>query len=79
MVSVPGSIPGSSTRRAAAQRPFSFRACQAVRSAMANGMTLRIARHQADQAIGYVQQDMGLNLSVAYGMHLGDAAVGQLC
>ena len=46
---------------------------------MANGMTLRNARHQADQAIGYVQQDMGLNLSVAYGMHLGDAAVGQLC
>jgi hypothetical protein len=53
--------------------------CQAVRSAMANGMTLGDARHQADQAVGYAQQDMGLNLTMADGMHLVDAAVDQLC
>jgi len=54
-------------------------ACQAVRSAMANGMTLGKARSQADEAVGYAQQDMGLNLTMADGMHLVDAAVDQLC
>jgi hypothetical protein len=54
-------------------------ACQAVHSAVANGMTLGNARNQADQAVGYAQQDMGLNLTMADGMHLVDAAVDQLC
>ncbi|MCV7401303.1 hypothetical protein H7K24_14190 [Mycobacterium fragae] len=54
-------------------------ACQAVRSAVANGATLGNARAQADQAVGYAQQNMGLGLSEADGMHLVDAAVDQLC
>jgi len=54
-------------------------ACQSVRSAVANGMTLGKARAQADQAVGYAQQKMGLGLSEADGSHLVDAAVDQLC
>ncbi|OMC32017.1 hypothetical protein A5739_11400 [Mycobacterium colombiense] len=54
-------------------------ACQAVRSAVSNGMTLGKARAQADQAVGYAQQKMGLGLSEADGSHLVDAAVDQLC
>ena len=54
-------------------------ACQAVRSAVANGMTLGKARAQADQAVGYASQKMGLDLGQADGMLLVDAAVAQLC
>jgi len=54
-------------------------ACKAVRSAMASGMTLGAARAQADETVGYAQQDMGLSLSMADGMQLVDAAVDQLC
>ena len=54
-------------------------ACKVVRSAMANGMTLGNARNQADQAVGRAQNEMGLGLSMADGMHLVDAAVDQLC
>lgn len=53
--------------------------CQTVRSAMANGMSLGKARAQADQAVGWAQQEMGLGLSEADGMFLVDAAVDQLC
>ncbi|MBB3606612.1 hypothetical protein FHT40_006303 [Mycolicibacterium sp. BK556] len=53
--------------------------CQTVRSAMANGMSLGKARAQADQAVGWAQQKMGLGLSEADGMFLTDAAVDQLC
>ena len=54
-------------------------ACQAVRSAVANGMTLGQARAQADQAVDYTSQNMGLFLGEADGMFLVDAAVAQLC
>jgi len=54
-------------------------ACKAVHSATANGMTLGKARAAADDAVGWAQNDMGLGLSMADGMHLVDAAVDQLC
>lgn len=54
-------------------------ACQTVRSAVANGMSLGTARAEADQAVGYAQQKMGLGLNEADGSHLVDAAVDQLC
>jgi hypothetical protein len=50
--------------------------CLAVRSAV---VTLGKVRAQADQAVGYAQQKMGLGLSEADGMHPVDAAVDQLC
>ena len=54
-------------------------ACQAVRSAMANGMSLGNARSRADQAVGYASQNMGLDIGLGDGMLLVDAAVAQLC
>lgn len=54
-------------------------ACRAVRSAVANGMSVGEGRSQADQAVGYAQEKMGLGLSEADGSHLVDAAVDQLC
>ena len=54
-------------------------ACQAVRSALGDGMTLGKARAQADQAVRYASQNMGLFLPEAQGMLLVDAAVDQLC
>jgi hypothetical protein len=54
-------------------------ACQAVRSAVAGGMTLGKARAEADRAVGYASQNMGLGLGEGDGMLLVDAAVDQLC
>jgi hypothetical protein len=42
-------------------------------------MTLGKARAQADQAVGYASQNMGLDLGQPDAMLLVDAAVAQLC
>ena len=57
-------------------------ACDAMRAALAAGLTMGQARHQADQAVGYAQHRVctgGMGLTEADGMHLVDAAEHQLC
>jgi hypothetical protein len=49
-------------------------ACDAMRAGLAEGLTFGKARHQADQAVGYAQSQLGLNLSMADGMFLVEAA-----
>jgi hypothetical protein len=57
-------------------------ACDAMRAALADGLTMGEARHKADQAVGWGQhrvRDGGMGLTEADGMHLVDAAEHQLC
>ena len=54
-------------------------ACTALRAGVAKGLTFGKARHEADQAVGYASQQLGLGLSMPDGMFLVEAAEGQLC
>jgi hypothetical protein len=57
-------------------------ACDAMRAALADGLTMGEARHKADQAVGWGQHRLrngGMGLTEADGMHLVDAADQQLC
>jgi hypothetical protein len=58
-------------------------ACDAMRAGLADGLTFGQARHEADQAVGYAAQQLGIDggigLSLADGMFLVEAAENQLC
>jgi hypothetical protein len=54
-------------------------ACQAMRAGIEQGLAFGKARHQADQAVGYAQRQLGLSLTMADGMLLVQAAEHQLC
>lgn len=54
-------------------------ACAALRAGVEKGLTFGKARHEADQAVGYASQQLGLGLSMPDGMFLVEAAEGQLC
>ena len=44
-----------------------------------SGLSMGQSRHRADQAVGQAQNGMGLQLSMADGMFLTEAAEHQLC
>lgn len=54
-------------------------ACAALRAGVEKGLTFGKARNEADQAVGYASQQLGLGLSMPDGMFLVEAAEGQLC
>jgi len=54
-------------------------ACAAMRAAIDRGTSFGQARHEADQAVGEAQQQMGLSMSLPDGMFLVEAAEHQLC
>ena len=54
-------------------------ACNALREGINSGLSMGQSRHQADQAVGQAQNGMGLQLSMADGMFLTEAAEHQLC
>lgn len=54
-------------------------ACSALRAGLESGLTFGKSRHQADQAVGYASQRLGLSLSMPDGMFLVEAAEDQLC
>ncbi len=54
-------------------------ACAAIRDGINSGLSMGKARSQADQAVGYASQNLGVGLSEADGMNLVDIAENQLC
>jgi hypothetical protein len=54
-------------------------ACAAIRDGINSGLSMGKARSQADQAVGYASQSLGVGLSEADGMNLVDIADQQLC
>ncbi|PRC49419.1 hypothetical protein C6A85_74810 [Mycobacterium sp. ITM-2017-0098] len=54
-------------------------ACEALRVGVEKGLTFGKARHEADQAVGYTSRQLGLELTMADGMFLVEAAEDQLC
>lgn len=54
-------------------------ACDALRAGVQNGLSFGKARHEADNAVGWAQRDLGLSLTLADGMNLVGTAEDQLC
>lgn len=54
-------------------------ACGALSAGVQSGLTFGKARYQADQAVGYASQRLGVGLSMPDGMFLVEAAEDQLC
>lgn len=54
-------------------------ACAAIRDGINSGLSMGKARSQADQAVGYASQSLGVGLTEADGMNLVNIAEQQLC
>lgn len=54
-------------------------ACNAMREGISQGLSFGKARSKADSAVGFAQRDLGLDLTMADGMFLVEAAENQLC
>lgn len=54
-------------------------ACKALLSGVNSGLSFGSARHEADNAVGQAQMEMGLSMSLPDGMFLVEAAEGEIC